>query len=127
MPSPALLAELGRRLAQLSVEAAEAETRLAAKAASAVKSEDQPPREDKPEHASQGAVKNGSGTGAGYPQVPLPWVKLGLESTVSVLRVQHAVLETWLKMPVIRLALMQQSMLYNSMLKLAAANPFVKR
>ena len=125
MPSPALLAELGRRLAQLSVEAAEAEVGLAAKAVGADKGEGQPPRGEKAEPAPKGPARNGSGAGA--PQIPMPWVKLGLDSTVSALRMQHAMLDAWFKMPVVRLALTQQTMLFNSMLQLAAANPLVKR
>lgn len=125
MPSPALLAELGRRLAQLSVEAAEAEVGLAAKAVGADKGEGQSPRGDKAEPARNGAAKNGSGFGA--PQMPMPWVKLGMDTTMSALRFQHVMLDAWFKMPVVRLALTQQTMLFNSMLQLAAANPLVRR
>jgi hypothetical protein len=127
MPSPALLAELGRRLAQLSVEAAEAEVGLAAKAVGADKGEGQPPRGEKAEPAPKGPARNGSGAWAGAPQMPMPWVKLGLDSTVSALRFQHVMLDAWFKNPVVRLALTQQTMLFNSMLQLAAANPLVKR
>lgn len=125
LPSPELLAELGRRLARLSIEAAEAEAGLVAKAVTGGRGEGQAPREDQAERAPQRAATNGSG--GAKPEQPLPWVQLGLESTVSALRLQQALLETWFNMPAVRLALMQQSMIYNSMLQLAASNPLVKR
>jgi hypothetical protein len=127
IPSPALMAELGRRLAQLSVEAALAESSAAAGAdpSQPARPPAAPSANGKPE--ARDAARGSSRGAESRPANGAPWLGLGLSATASMVRMQHAMLGAWMRMPGVQVALTQQTMLYNALLRMAEANPMLKR
>lgn len=67
------------------------------------------------------ATQKGEANGLALAPLALPWMKAGIEATTAAIRLQRAMLDSWLKLPPVSLALSQQTALYNMLLGAAGS------